>query len=40
MMIVGIDGYILEVLGSYYVDGSNSDVFIIKYFLICNEDLR
>ncbi|XP_052689344.1 uncharacterized protein LOC128167586 [Crassostrea angulata] len=40
MMIVGTDGYILEVLGPYYADGSNSDASITKHFLTCNEDSR
>lgn len=33
MVIVGIDGYIFDVIGLYFVDSLNNDVFIIKYFL-------
>lgn len=40
MMIVGTDGYILEVLGPYYADGSNSDASITKHFLTSNEDSK
>lgn len=40
MMIVGIDGYIFDVFGFYFVDYYNNDVVIIKYLLFINESVK
>lgn len=36
MVVVGIDGYILLVLGFYLLNGKNNDVVIIRYMVIRN----
>ncbi|XP_060073207.1 uncharacterized protein LOC132553020 [Ylistrum balloti] len=38
MMLVGTDGYILDVLGPYLADGSNNDASITKHMLKANEE--
>lgn len=40
MMIVGIDGYIFDVFGFYFVDYYNNDVVIIKCLLFINESVK
>lgn len=39
-MIVGIDSYIFDVFGFYFVDYYNNDVVIIKYLLFINESVK
>lgn len=36
MVVVGIDGYILLVLGFYLLNVKNNDVVIIRYMVIRN----
>lgn len=39
-MIVGVDGYIFDVFGFYFVDYYNNNVVIIKYLLFINESVK
>lgn len=40
MMIVGTDGYILDVIGPYFADYHNNDAAITKHLLLTNESAK
>lgn len=39
-MIVGTDGYILDVFGPYFADYHNNDAAITKHLLLTNESAK